>query len=346
MQIKLAVADTDITYVERLTYALEAFQNLSLSVYTNGSAFKEACRNINFDVVMFNPAIISEKEILKSAKLPIVLFDEEQGVSNFLNDVEKINKYQSGHAIYKTIMGKFSEISDADFGFGNSSTMFVSVYSISGGCGKTTLALATAMQLSSMCKNVLYVSFEDADTVEFFARNEKGEGLSELFSKLDSKINLKMKLESILHTTSLGISWLSGFDNLFDLQEINTDDINSFMELLSKSELFDVVIIDMGTALSAVNIKILELSEKIIFVENYGSQTAVNKVNKMKAQANITVKYAAKLFSIVNFVKRNMQVKPIGTLLGSVPKISVDDERVLPEQIAKSGMLDISRLLK
>ncbi|MBR1851721.1 MAG: hypothetical protein IJ794_00895, partial [Lachnospiraceae bacterium] len=57
MIIKMAIADNNDEYIERLLNVLEGYEDLNLSVYTDRSALEQALASKHFDVFLFDPSV-------------------------------------------------------------------------------------------------------------------------------------------------------------------------------------------------------------------------------------------------------------------------------------------------
>ncbi len=344
MQIKLAIAESNKEYVSRLVSALEEHSSLALSVFTDSESFVNEAIKYKFDVLLFDVDMAIDKRILNNIKLPVILYEPGKKIDASLSDIPKINKYQPGSMIYKDIIGLYSEKANNIFSIGNKTAKLISVFSVVGGNGKTTISLSLAKQLVRNSYKVLYISFEDVDSIDYFFKNGINGNMSDIFSRLDSGIDLKMKLESLIMEDSDGLNWISGFDNLLDLKEISEEEMIKFLGLAVNSALFDFVIIDMGTSMSKQNIKVLELSDKIVVVETPSSEIATHKINKLKEQDSFSLKYKRKLLSVANRVVSEVDYETVGALIGAVPIIKNVNERDVIKVIINSDYLNVSRL--
>ena len=57
MLIRIAIADSDNEYIDRLTNVLETYDDVSLSIYTDRYALETALMTKSFDVLLFSPEL-------------------------------------------------------------------------------------------------------------------------------------------------------------------------------------------------------------------------------------------------------------------------------------------------
>ena len=153
--------------------------------------------------------------------------------------------------------------------------------SCSGGIGCTTVAMAAAQELCRFQgKRVLYLSFEELDSAEDYMRNDGGiKGaavyLYELFSKMHIDCNntdvgceCSPFLERHIIRDDFGVEAFAPGQGRNPLRELNVGELSRFMASLIDSGRYDVLVMDMGQWLSKTALKCLELSEKIIMVND------------------------------------------------------------------------------
>ncbi|MEY8524317.1 hypothetical protein AALA90_15020 [Lachnospiraceae bacterium 38-10] len=101
MNIKLAIADENEEYIERLLNVLKDYDDLSISVYTDKKNLEKALSEKYFDVLLFDMSVYEEQVSLGKTSLGIMLLDETEDVLAGYNDFPKIKKYQRINKIYK-----------------------------------------------------------------------------------------------------------------------------------------------------------------------------------------------------------------------------------------------------
>lgn len=301
MIIRIAIADNNEEYLERLLSVLEEYDEVNLSVYTDRHSLELALSSRQFDVLLFNPEVYDGQITLKKSTLPVLLLDEEQGVPESCREFTKVNKYQRISGIYKKVLELYAQIS-GDIGgvLGGDTVRMVAFYSPIGGAGKTTLALATATKLALMGYRTFYLNFEDIASEDCYLPQNAEKGISEIVASLGSDINFSMKIQSFLQTKMENLYYMNHFDSPNDVYEIKEEEIEELLEHISKTGLFDFIVIDMGTSISSKARRIFEIVQKIILVERSDAISA-RKMQCFLNQAHIINAYGGKMLRVLNF---------------------------------------------
>lgn len=274
MKIKIAIADTNETYARRLFEALQRQENLSLSVFTDKKRMESDLSSTRYDIILFDYSMYSGDGIFKNAKLSVLLYDEEAeqpyiGAGKY----KVVKKYQRGSSIYKEVIGLYSEfVSDSVF-FGRSGEQcrVLCVYSPVGGVGKTTVSMAIANTIANMGRNVMYLNFEPIPAYGSFMPLKGEKGMGALLAAIDGNGSFSLKLESLMKKTPQGIIYFEKFENLLDIYELTAEDVEKLIRMISETVKADFIIVDMGTQYDAVNRSIMDISDKIVFVERNDS---------------------------------------------------------------------------
>ena len=80
MLIRIAIADSDNEYIDRLTNVLETYDDVSLSIYTDRYALETALMTKSFDVLLFTPELFDGQVSLTSSTVTVMFLDEEKPV--------------------------------------------------------------------------------------------------------------------------------------------------------------------------------------------------------------------------------------------------------------------------
>lgn len=300
MTIRIAVADEDSIYLERLCNVLEEYDDLKLSRYTEQDTFEKDVVSKKFDVLLFNPDIYDGQLSMDKSVLKIVLADDNEAVPELCTDMPRINKYQRISRIYNSILELYSEICTASgILFGNNDVKTIAVYSPVGGSGKTTIALVVAARLARQGRRTFYINLEDIPSEGFYLTQSDDKGISEIAASLGSRTNLTMKIQSLLKTKEDNLFYMNHFESPNDLYEITNDEISELIAAFAGSGLFDAVVIDMGVSINPKNIAIFESAEKIMLIEKSDNISRI-KMETFLGQAHIINEYGSKMVRILN----------------------------------------------
>lgn len=301
MILKIAIADANTEYVERMLGVLEGYVDLNLSVYTDKPALKQALANVQFDVLLFDASVYDGQTEGHSPTLSILLLDEETGVSPDHQSFQKIRKYQRISRIYQQMLELYAEkCGDLGSVAGQKDVTKVAFYSPAGGVGKTTLALTAASKLAAAGIRCFYMNLEDIASEDCYLPQNSQRGISEIAACLGQNMNFTMKIQSLLQTRGENLYYLNHFDSPNDIYEMSEEEIDELLGHLEKTGFFDVIILDMGVAVDRRVLRIFGAVDKIVLVERADAM-ALRKLNSFLEQAHIMNAYGGKMLRVLNF---------------------------------------------
>ena len=347
MKIKIAIADTNEIYARRLFEALQRQENLSLSVFTDKDKLEKDLSSARYDIILFDQSMYTGDFMFKNAKLSVLLFDEDigQSITNS-GKFKTVKKHQRGSNIYKEIIGLYSEfVSDSSF-FRNSKDQcrVISVYSPVGGAGKTTTAMAIANSIANKGRNVIYLNFEPIASYGTYMKLSGGKGMGEIFVAMEGSGSFNLKLESLMKNTPQGIIYFEKFENLLDIYEITSEDIEKMIRMISKSGKADYIIIDMGTAFDSLNRSLMDVADRIVLVENTDKASA-EKLSAFTGHHIVVREYSDKICSVINFSSNNSDHSIANyEIAGRITEKKADPEEVV-SYISKYSLIDIDMII-
>ena len=300
MIINMAVADDNEAYLERLVGVLETYDDLSLSVYTDKSSLETALLSRQFDVLLFSPSIYEGHIPLRRNTLAVMLYDETQDLPDTFRDYLKIDRYQRISSVYQKILERYADFSRVESGlFGDRKVMTAAFYSPIGGAGKTTLALTAASILAANGLRTLYVNLQEAASDGCYLPQTAEKGMSDLLMSLGEEVNLTMKIRGLLQSRGERLFYLRHFSSPNDIYELTAEEIGELIRALTRSGLFDAVLIDMGVYMNEKALGIFEAVQKILLIEKPDSISR-EKMNIFLAQQHILEAYGNKMVRILN----------------------------------------------
>lgn len=301
MVIRIAVADKNKEYLDRLMRGLEEYEELSLSFYTESESLKQALRTKRFDIVLCDLSVYGTQLNISEKTFQILLYDEEEKLPEIYDDLPKIIKYQRVSQIYKKILELYADVCGR---LGNTAdkerAKTVVFYSPIGGCGKTTLSMASAYKLAGQGKRVLYFNMEDIASDAFFLPQTRGKGVSDLLECLGTETNFAVKLQGLLLNKTKNLYYLNHFTSPNDRYEMTVEETEMLLRGFSEAGLFDFIIVDMSTTLDSKTVKIFECADFILLVEKSDKISAC-RLSGFFEQAHIMNENQGKLFGLMNF---------------------------------------------
>ncbi len=340
MILKLAAAAADRSYVQRLMRALEEYDNLRLSVFTDQESLKLSLADRKYDVLLFDPAFYDPQAFQNAVTLPVLLLDENYILPEYLKDFAKISRYQRVSQIYKRVLELYSEKAGSAGNLSETGRAGAAAfYSPAGGTGKTTLALACAARLAAQGVRVCYLNFEEAASEECYLPQKAERGLSELLGCLGENLNFSMKLQGLLQNKGENLYYLNHFDSPNDFYEMKEEELEKLMEVIQGSGFFDAAVMDLGCSMERKNQKLFELADTIVLVEGCG-RTAESKQKIFYNQMHILNAYREKMVRVINFDtgEKPSQESEI-PVIGRIKRMAESDTALLADALAQGPYL-------
>lgn len=346
MRIRIAIADENRDYVERLLCVLEDYEDLAISVYTDERSLNEALVSKRFDVLLFDPQIFKLQTSLKNVVLPIMLLNDSFDVPDIFKDVCKIKKFQRISRIHQQILELFSDASkDIGATFVNKRVGTILVYSPVGGVGKTTMALALATRLARTGRKTLYVNFEDIASEDCYLPQDGGKGLSEMVANLGENINFSLKIQGLVKEKEGNLYYFNHFDSPNDVLELQASEIQELVEKITQSGVFDSIVIDTGVTPNEKLRMLLEISDSIVIIEK-NDMMAARKLSVFYSQSHLINEYASKMRRVVNFDRgKGSRVTPNIPVVGVIDEVQSPDAAQFISALASSPSLDFAAQL-
>lgn len=284
IKIKLALADNDDQYINRLINHFTANYSDKLEIYsfTDVEPLIEFIKKNPVDVMIATEAFgVNTKEI--PAKIAFAYFSDSSDI-DMIGGQKTICKYQKADLIYKEILSLYSENSDNDIIFKTGKlegSKIITFLSSSGGVGSSTIAAAYAINLARKGKKVLYLNLEQFGSSKAFFTGKGNFNFSDvLFAIKSKKSNLSMKLESTVKHDETGVYFYDECKTPLDISEMTEEDLKKLIDELQIAGLYQYVIITINSTLSKQTTKVLNESGLIILISD-GSEISNDKVIKL-----------------------------------------------------------------
>lgn len=280
LRIKVAIYDSDATYVNRLASAFNTNYQDKLEVYsfTDKQLAVENVNSKNADVFL---AIENSEIDLKNipSKCAFAYLTSMASV-NTIDDKPAISKYQKVDLIYKEILALFSEKSSYQINVGgrhSGETKVVSFISFAGGVGTSSAAVAYAIRRASKGENSLYINLEISGGGGFLLSGDGNMNMSDvIYSLKKKKTNLPLKIESAVKKSAEGVNFIDTSNLALDMCEMNFDDVMLLINTVCDMQEYETVIIDTDFSIKSDGIKLIENSDEVIVVSD-GSELSNGK---------------------------------------------------------------------
>lgn len=301
MNIRLAIADKNEEYINKILNVLEEYEDLNISTYTDKNSLEKSLLERTFDILLFDVSVCEGQMPLGKASLSIMLLDETEYVPVGYKNFPKIKKYQRISNIFKKILEYYADIC-GDIGIlsDQKKTKTVAFYSPIGGAGKTTMALTAAARLAMTGYKTCYINLEDIASEDCYLPQTGEKGMSEMLGCLGTGTNFKMKLQGLLQTKTDNLFYLNHFDSPNDIYELEPEETTELIHSFLRTGLFDYLILDMGTSMDEKTLKVFEAADQVVIVEK-SDAIAVGKLEIFFRQAHIMQEHERKMCGLLNF---------------------------------------------
>lgn len=289
MKIRLAILEPDKSYLNRVVSAFNAkyAQKLEIYSFTEEKMALEALRNYHIDVFL-----ASEAFEIDVSKLPdgcgFAYLVETPGVES-LHGENALCKFQKAELIYKQVLSIFSDQASAITGMMHSPSggKLFGFFSVSGGCGSTTAAVAYAFYLARKGKKVLYLNLETFGNADLFFGGE-GQGSFEdvIYAVKSRKGNLYLKMESSVKRDAGGVYYFSKTSTALDMNELKAEEVRRILTELKTSCDYEYIVLDLDFSIGEETLSILAECSRIVMVSD-GSALANDKAARMLFSLNI-----------------------------------------------------------
>ena len=267
-KLNIVIADSDEMYLNHLTnYLIEHVNTFEVYSFTTKESLVKFVGNKSnrVDIILFTADMEDGTIQSSSAPAKILLTD---GGYNESEEYECINKYQKAANFVNNILMVYAEITgrvDAVTA-GDKATKIIGFYSPAGGCGKTTLALATAYALGQMKKRVFYFNAERINSAADVLPVTESGSMSDVYLAVKTKganVGLRIMSNKQLDQNT-NINYINPSESSLEFNEISPDEFAKLVKEFEKLGEFDYVIFDFDSELGKEKIDMLSVMDKIV----------------------------------------------------------------------------------
>lgn len=273
----IAVAVKEEQYLQRLAEYLRhsAYaEEWHLTAFTSALALKQYIRgNYPLGLIAAQPAFIQElRAELEQAGVPVVALVSDPGAgSEGSSGQAEVRQYQPIPALLGSLAAKMGAIAGggAD-GDGERKTQVISIYSASGGEGKTTLALNLAHQLGARGLRTFYLNMELWNSVHLPDANEDMT-LAALLYVLQSDPSKAQEAFTRLrkHEGLWRADYLLPSPNLQERLHLTPELATRLVEAIAAAGDYDAILIDLPSAADPVVQALLTCSNRILWLASF-----------------------------------------------------------------------------
>jgi MinD-like ATPase involved in chromosome partitioning or flagellar assembly len=270
-KINLAILMTDTSYMNLFTNYIrtsEYADTFTVRSFSQPEMFEQHVQRNRVHVLLAQRELMPARNLLNKGDTVIVL-DE-----NYHGDEEKnypfVPMYQPLDKLILQVLLIHSEDSYGPIGLLRKSgaTSVISVFSASGGSGKSTVAMNMAHQLALLDKKIFYLNLELAGSLEPVFETVNYADFGQLIYCLKSEPQqLRNKLEPFLkYQARLNVEYLCGPYYSQEMQELAADDIGLLISELAAMARYDFIVVDLESTRHPRITAALKSSDRVIWI--------------------------------------------------------------------------------
>lgn len=320
MKIQLLVASGDSDYTEHLSNVLtENYADVfELSIASSVQSLIELLGRRQADLALVEPEFAQAVD-LSRVRLSVLLWDGMKPLDKPVETMKRVRKYQRISSIAGSLMELYAEFFSSSTSEERLGRITV-VWGPSGGCGKTTVALAYGAQCVMDGKKTVYLDFQPFSSAQVYFP-EGGKSISSVFEKLDS--NVELLLQGIRQTDpGSGLFYYARPDNYDDISILTSEDMR---KLACASAMgVDEVVVDLGSSFDQRTSMLMDLADRTIVVVD-PTKNSQMKWQQFCTQHNVYEKIKEKMILTANKGARAVRAEQTVSL----PMVQSDDPVVV-----------------
>lgn len=289
IKIKLAILESDRAYAEKLIFALNTkYQNeLEIYLYDNKDEALHFLYKNSMDVVLANKNIgLSDGDIPDNCAFAYL---SESNSIEAIDGKKTVGKYQRIDSFYKDVLSLYSESVEGNISINSdyAEKDIITFFSVSGGSGASSVAVAYAKRQAAKGINILYLNLEEfGDTGLFFS--EAGNAtLSDIIYAIKSKkTNLSIKIQSALKKDRSNVLFFDSCKLALDYSGITADNLAELISAIQCISNVDKILLDIDFSINEKSLLILQKSNKLVLVDD-GTEIGNRKTEKLIQSLNI-----------------------------------------------------------
>lgn len=270
-KINLVIASNNQEYLEYLLSYLresEYANSFIIKTFTKQETLIEFLQTNNqFELLLVEPHLLPQNIILANTII-IQLLDNPQ--TNTETSYRSIYKYQPLNLLFSQITAIYSETNGQLIKniAHNRERRVISVYSTSGGAGKSTIAINLARESAFSGKKVLYLNLEwISTTASFFSTNNNNDFSKVIYYLKSNNGQLKTKLSGLKsYDPATKLEYFEPVLNPNELLDLTVEDVQILIDALLEVGGYELIVIDLDASLNDYCIGAFNSSSNIIWV--------------------------------------------------------------------------------
>ena len=163
---------------------------------------------------------------------------------------------------------------------GDGTAVILAFTPVSGGCGSSTMAAASALYFAARGKRTLYLNLEQLGSADLFFHGEGQFTLSDIiFALKDETADVSSKLESCVRRDPRGVFFFSRSSSAPDMLQLSPDALLTLVRALRQAGSYDVMILDLDFSLDRNMLEVYRQAHTWVWVGD-GSEASNEKITR------------------------------------------------------------------
>jgi cellulose biosynthesis protein BcsQ len=288
-RLKLVIFDGDKGYLAdfKKFLVINYPQRFDIFTFSSPERMREFLSGkVQIDILVINSRLYEENLCPGQQGIVLLCGDEDGPLPE---GVAFVNKYQHMDRLVAEITRLYTAKSLKECNItGPGNTRIISVYSPSGGTGKSCIAAGCSMLCAGRGAKAFYLNLESIPSTDLFFHSDCGQSFSNVIFHLKGKGgNLSLKLESAKSIDGItGVHFFKAPGNAYEMSELSEQDIELLLGEFRRNGVYDTVFIDMPSGLSPNNITVLKYSDTVISVLSPDLRSSV-KLKRLKTSLDL-----------------------------------------------------------
>ncbi len=219
-------------------------------------------------ILLVAPLLIPNEKLLGEAGTVFILSDSSKSLIDSLYPI--LFKYQPLNQLISQMMSIYLDNNDylPVGNGGKSKTKVLTVFSASGGSGKTTLAVNLSKELALRDYNIFYLNLEYFHSMETFFPINGDNGFAEILYYLKAypkQITTKIEALKKQHT-SFKVDYFEPSTNHTEVGEMSKEETELLISGFIEMGIYDFIVIDLDSSIHERNIGALHNSDYILWL--------------------------------------------------------------------------------
>lgn len=271
MVIRVVIAVPQREYTAKLAdYLREEEPGWDIAAFTHDSALRrELQEGRTIDLLIGQPGLLREVTAFSSKVGKIIALVVEKGDSE--GQWQEISQYQSLPAILSGLRGG----AGATMGSSHSDCQILTMFSASGGIGKTTIGINLIRQAAERGMRTFYLNLEALNATSLLFGRGEPDSLSRLLYTMQvHPEQWNALLEQLCrHQPQLRTDYLDAPDHPGERLALTSDLLAVLLENIRKTGRYDLILVDPDSGAGDWHRKLLEMSNRVIWIVLDDAQT-------------------------------------------------------------------------